>query len=223
MPSHEFTVTYDELVSYKKRRYIRLLCAKAIKNGTLVRPSVCDACKQESAAIDAHHIDYGRPYDIMWLCKRCHGAAHRTDSALNPRNNPQSSLPAAIDMYPNVSVTINLPTKTFLALQKSSQHSGSPVASIIRDLITAGCPVQKEQLEFNFKETIDVDAQNESNERVQSLGQDEGRVLQREQSRVFPIWSQGDTDVQRVEGRFYSVSARHGPHADRNECCREAL
>lgn len=24
-----------------------------------------------------HHPDYARPYDIVWLCKKCHASIHR--------------------------------------------------------------------------------------------------------------------------------------------------
>ena len=51
----------------------------AIKNGVLLRPSVCQNCgtipkptTDGRAAIQAHHADYSRPLDVEWICAKCH-------------------------------------------------------------------------------------------------------------------------------------------------------
>jgi hypothetical protein len=38
------------------------------------RPA-CEVCGAESTHM--HHDDYGRPYDVRFLCVRCHGHEHR--------------------------------------------------------------------------------------------------------------------------------------------------
>jgi len=52
--------------------------AKAIKNGTLVRPETCEHCGSEEK-IEGSHTDYSRPLDVEWLCPPCH---RRKDYAL---------------------------------------------------------------------------------------------------------------------------------------------
>jgi C-5 cytosine-specific DNA methylase len=56
----------------------------AIATGKLIRPDVCEACggigqpyKDGRAPIQAHHCDYNKPLDVMWLCKGCHHDWHR--------------------------------------------------------------------------------------------------------------------------------------------------
>lgn len=47
----------------------------AIKYGRLVRPSKCEAklaCCMGDGKIEAHHSDYARPLDVIWVCKSCH-------------------------------------------------------------------------------------------------------------------------------------------------------
>ena len=52
----------------------------AIRRGKLVRPEICQDCKQPGhqfkdgrAAIQAHHHKgYDHPLDVMWLCMQCH-------------------------------------------------------------------------------------------------------------------------------------------------------
>lgn len=57
--------------------------ARALQNGTLVRPDRCPKChshgrdKGGRARIHAHHDDYSKPLDVMWLCPPCHRARHR--------------------------------------------------------------------------------------------------------------------------------------------------
>lgn len=48
----------------------------AIKGGTLIRPNSCEKCGG-TYMLNAHHDDYSKPLDVMWLCKWCHGARHR--------------------------------------------------------------------------------------------------------------------------------------------------
>lgn len=54
----------------------------AIKKGCLVRANNCQMCNKECKP-EAHHGDYNRPLEVIWVCKPCHGTIHM---ALN-RNN----------------------------------------------------------------------------------------------------------------------------------------
>jgi hypothetical protein len=54
----------------------RAFVRAAIKVGILIRPSKCSECLKECKP-EAHHEDYMKPLDIIWLCRSCHGKAHR--------------------------------------------------------------------------------------------------------------------------------------------------
>lgn len=47
---------------------------RAIANGTLVRGK-CQVCGLSNA--DAHHYDYSKPLDVLWLCRLHHHRLHR--------------------------------------------------------------------------------------------------------------------------------------------------
>lgn len=47
----------------------------ALKSGCLVRPQECSKCKK-ACTPEAHHDDYEKPLDVVWLCKLCHEARH---------------------------------------------------------------------------------------------------------------------------------------------------
>lgn len=46
----------------------------AVNAGALVRPSRCFGCGCDDTEhrIEAHHHDYSKPLDVIWLCTPCH-------------------------------------------------------------------------------------------------------------------------------------------------------
>lgn len=68
------------------------MVTKAIESGSLIRPDFCQQCegpgvayKDGRAPIQAHHCDYNKPLDVLWLCKQCHHEWHRTHRAIPER------------------------------------------------------------------------------------------------------------------------------------------
>lgn len=53
---------------------------KALVVGTLIREA-CRDCGAEK--VQAHHPDYSKPLDVIWLCRRCHVAEHVRLRAMN--------------------------------------------------------------------------------------------------------------------------------------------
>ena len=58
----------------KRRQACHSKVSTAIKNGTLVR-SPCERCGDVKSV--AHHEDYDKPLEVMWLCQPCHKQRHR--------------------------------------------------------------------------------------------------------------------------------------------------
>lgn len=54
----------------------RSYVSAAIKEGILVRPEICSKCTKNCKA-EAHHEDYTRPLEVIWLCRKCHAFIHR--------------------------------------------------------------------------------------------------------------------------------------------------
>ena len=48
----------------------------AVQDGTLVRAPVCMDCGKWYLT-EAHHPNYSKPLDVIWLCRECHRLAHR--------------------------------------------------------------------------------------------------------------------------------------------------
>lgn len=57
-----------------RRSKAHLAVARAIRKGSLVR-SPCIRCGEEKSL--AHHEDYDKPLEVMWLCQICHKQRHK--------------------------------------------------------------------------------------------------------------------------------------------------
>jgi uncharacterized protein with PIN domain len=61
---------------------------KAVLKGVVQRKGVCEKCgdagefKDGRTAIQAHHPDYNKPLDVMWLCQKCHHDWHKHNKAI---------------------------------------------------------------------------------------------------------------------------------------------
>ncbi len=62
--------------------------SSAIDRGELVRPEECSYCG-EYKKTDGHHEDYGKPLEVIWLCRKCHQQRH--GGAKRKRNGDRGS------------------------------------------------------------------------------------------------------------------------------------
>lgn len=66
----EFAKSFPEIVEAHR------LVKNALYKEELTRPDKCSRCLKECKA-EAHHTDYTKPLDVVWLCRSCHGREHR--------------------------------------------------------------------------------------------------------------------------------------------------
>src|SRR6478609_8333127 len=59
----------------KKRYLAQKAVSNAVRTGKLVPWPGCAACRRKRN-LHAHHCDYDAPLDVVWLCVKCHKAAH---------------------------------------------------------------------------------------------------------------------------------------------------
>lgn len=58
----------------------------AIKKGQLIKPSSCSMCGTFTKLV-AHHIDYSKPLNVIFICQRCHKKTHvATNKNLDTKN-----------------------------------------------------------------------------------------------------------------------------------------
>ncbi len=77
---------------------------QAIENGTVKRQTVCQVCGDSGTfangrtKIQAHHADYNKPLDVMWLCQKCHHEWHKSNKAIKKEVMPDESTNGTIDI-----------------------------------------------------------------------------------------------------------------------------
>ena len=50
---------------------------EAVRTGKLINPRRCSICNVEKEDVEAHHEDYSKPLDVIWLCTACHSKIHK--------------------------------------------------------------------------------------------------------------------------------------------------
>lgn len=48
---------------------------KHVKKGAIQKPDNCQLCNR-FGYVEAHHADYSRALNVIWVCKICHAAVH---------------------------------------------------------------------------------------------------------------------------------------------------
>ena len=59
----------------KHKRNAHLRVARAVMNGTIIREYNCSKCNSD-IRVEAHHEDYAKPLEVVWLCNKCHSSRH---------------------------------------------------------------------------------------------------------------------------------------------------
>ena len=59
---------------FPKKTYCHLLVRRALISGKLIKQP-CQHCQNPKS--EAHHVDYSKPLDVQWLCKKHHVAWHK--------------------------------------------------------------------------------------------------------------------------------------------------
>lgn len=71
---------YANTKAYRKRNREKIECHNfvrlAVKFKHLIGPNQCEKCKNDCTP-QAHHHDYTKPLEVVWLCRKCHAKEHR--------------------------------------------------------------------------------------------------------------------------------------------------
>lgn len=64
----------NELLEKRIKQNIWQKVCRAIRAGKIEKKANCQTCGEKSKI--AHHENYDKPLDVLWLCVRCHNALH---------------------------------------------------------------------------------------------------------------------------------------------------
>jgi len=84
----EKTAEYKKINAEKYRIQTRARCKISLDIfcGKLKRPDICESCLGRFSKIEAHHEDYSKPREIIWLCIKCHKKADKEKRERNDSN-----------------------------------------------------------------------------------------------------------------------------------------
>ena len=81
----KYRLDYPDRVKATKKKYrdenkektkASSVINNGIASGKITRPDHCESCFKECKP-EAHHEDYSKPFDVDWLCKKCHSKLRR--------------------------------------------------------------------------------------------------------------------------------------------------
>ena len=209
MKTTKYKVKNTDLIDYKRKIVARRIVQVLIAKKELDRPSCCDLCFAECKP-DAHHVDYGKPADVIWLCSKCHGKVHRSTHPLNPNNNTQTMNPMVWDEKDYVTVNFNLPVENFIVLKKLAEERGVSLSKILRGCVLKAFPVEDNQL--YFFEVINNEFSPSEQKRISVLEHSQECVHKQLSQKVLPLRVKGHDLGERME-QLSNVSGRHGDDA----------
>jgi hypothetical protein len=75
--------------------------AIALKRGLLTKPSKCLHCEEPGASVlQAHHEDYDKPLDVIWLCQYHHQTLYPSVPPARPWNEENLSPAEYVNKHP---------------------------------------------------------------------------------------------------------------------------
>jgi len=63
-------------INHPDKKKAHQILNDAVAADKISKPRVCERCGKEVTSINAHHPDYSKPLNVLWLCIPCHHLLH---------------------------------------------------------------------------------------------------------------------------------------------------
>jgi len=201
-----YKIRDSECLDFKRKAAAHREVAVAVTNGKLQKPAHCDLCTLESSKLEAHHVDYGKPLHVYWLCNTCHGVVHKKNHPLNPNNNSQTPTRISWKRDENHVVSFSIPFENFILISKLAEAQQITVPKLLRGIVLRQFPVEDEQINFDPQTKSNHDnPQNDKIQGTQNLDQDEDALLQQKRQKLQELRRTRHPGLPRVEGLLHQV------------------
>ena len=61
----------------KERRYAHIKFNNYLKKFPDIKPDNCSLCGNTEIKLEAHHNNYSKPLEVVWMCRSCHIGVHK--------------------------------------------------------------------------------------------------------------------------------------------------
>lgn len=65
-----FAAVYRSIRNNPEKQRARTKVRQALSRGTISKPEICLNCPEKK--VEAHHVDYSQPLNVIWMCRACH-------------------------------------------------------------------------------------------------------------------------------------------------------
>jgi len=73
----------NNILKFPYKQKARIKVRLALISGKMQKPVLCTNCLKIKKNLHAHHPDYNKPLEVVWLCPKCHSSAHKKLKKLN--------------------------------------------------------------------------------------------------------------------------------------------
>lgn len=142
-----YHISEKDYVEYKIKFLARRKLNNAVRKGLIKRAECCEVCDKRGP-VDAHHMDYAKPLDVVWLCEACHGESHRKGHMLAP--SKLTRLAACYERLESAPLHTTVPFETFACIKRIAESQGVTVAHILRQAIMERYPLESDSRQLTF-------------------------------------------------------------------------
>lgn len=75
---------YRENPTNRMKEKARGVVNSLVRNGIISKPSGCVECGK-LGKVEAHHDDYNKPLEVLWVCRKCHFKKHTINEGHNSK------------------------------------------------------------------------------------------------------------------------------------------
>jgi hypothetical protein len=71
-----YAAVYRSTAKHIDKQLARVKLNYYLRLGKVIKPDVCVKCN-EVKKLEAHHDDYSKPLEVLWMCRPCHSDHHK--------------------------------------------------------------------------------------------------------------------------------------------------
>lgn len=75
---------HKNINNYRDNCLVKDKLNNEVKYKRIQKPMACENCNKR-IYLEAHHFNYNKPYDVLWLCRCCHKQEHKSSKSFIQR------------------------------------------------------------------------------------------------------------------------------------------